>query len=154
MSQIPVEQRVLEFLGEYTPDISQAAQACRSKLQLLFPHGFELVYDNYNALVFAFASMQRSSGAILSIAAYPRWVTLFFANGAGLADPKGLLQGNGVRVRGIRLFTPDDLDRPDIQALIAQAIAPHARALEIAPPLQTEVKSVSSKQRPRRPSGQ
>jgi hypothetical protein len=139
------------FLARYTPEIATAAQACRGKLRALFPRGYELVYDNYNALVFAFASTDRSSGAILSVAAYPRWVTLFFADGVSLADPKGLLQGDGVRVRGIRLQTPDDLDGADVLQFIAQAMAPHRQALTAAQPLQTIVKSVSAKQRPRRP---
>ena len=143
--------RIDAFLAPYTPEIAAATQACRDKLQALIPRGFELVYDDYNALVFAFASTDRSTGAILSIAAYPRWVTLFFANGVDLADPQGLLQGDGVRVRGIRLQAPDDLDCPDVLQFIAQAMAPHAQALEAARPLQTIVKSVLAKQRPRRP---
>ena len=145
------DPRIDAFLAPYTPAIAAATQACRGKLHALFPRGYELVYDNYNALVFAFASTARSNGAILSIAAYPRWVTLFFANGVDLADPQGLLQGDGVRVRSIRLQSPDDLDRPDVLQLIAQAVAPHAQALAAAQPLQTVVKSVSAKQRPRRP---
>lgn len=143
--------RIDAFLAPYAPEISTATQACRGKLHHLFPRGYELVYDNYNALVFAFASTDRSTGAILSIAAYPRWVTLFFANGVDLADPRSLLQGDGVRVRSIRLQSPGDLDRPDVLQLIVQAMAPHQEALAAAQPLQTVVKSVSAKQRPRRP---
>ena len=66
------------------------ARACRHTPQGLFPQGYELVYDNYNALVFAFASTDRASGAILSNAVYPRWVTRFFAHGVDLSDPQGL----------------------------------------------------------------
>ncbi len=153
MGAIDAETRILEFLGRYTPEMAVAAQTCRTKIQDLFPTGFELVYDNYNALVFAYSSSERASGAILSIAAYPRWVTLFFANGVGLDDPAGLLKGTGARVRGIRLNEPSDLDRPEVRQLIAQAVAAHADALAAAPPLQTTVKSVSAKQRTRRPAG-
>lgn len=153
MRELPVEQRIAGFLSPYAPALATATQVCRSKLHSLFPRGYELVYDNYNALVFAFASTDRSTGAILSVAAYPRWVTLFFADGVQLADPHSLLQGDGVRVRGIRLQSPDDLDQPNVRQLIAQALAPHQQALADAPPLQTLVKSVSAKQRPRRPDG-
>ncbi len=152
MSNTSVEQHILEFLGKYTADMATAAQNCRAKVHALFPNGYELVYDNYNALVFAFASTERASGAILSIAVYPRWMTLFFANGVGMHDPDGLLQGQGVKVRGIRLNGPDDLERTDVRQLIAQAMATHAGALAIAPVLQTTVKSVSAKQRARRPT--
>jgi hypothetical protein len=146
-----MDPRIDGFLAAYTPAIAATARACRRTLHGLFPQGYELVYDNYNALVFAFASTERASGAILSIAVYPRWVTLFFAHGVDLSDPHGLLEGDGARVRGIRLKTPQDLDQPAVRALIAQARAPYATALAIAGPLQTLVKAVSTKQRPRRP---
>jgi hypothetical protein len=143
--------QVASFAARYEPAMVERIQACRTRLRALIPRGCELVYDNYNALVFAFASTERASGAILSIAVYPRWVTLFFAHGVDLSDPHGLLEGDGARVRGIRLKTPQDLDQPAVRALIAQARAPYATALAIAGPLQTLVKAVSTKQRPRRP---
>lgn len=151
MNEPTIEQRITGFLDQYTPELAAAAGACRSTLRGLFPQGYELVYDNYNALVFAFASTDRSTGAILSVAAYPRWVTLFFADGISLADPLGLLQGKGARIRSIRLQSPSDLDRSDVRALITQAIALHAEALLAAQPLQTVVKSVSAKHRSRQP---
>ncbi len=151
MSNISTEKRILEFLEKYTPEVARATQTCRDTVRALFPTGFELVYDNYNALVFAFGSTERASGAIVSLAAYPRWVTLFFANGVDLQDPHGLLQGGGARVRGIRLNAPEDLNRPDVQQLLLQALAGHAGALTAAPALQTSIKSVSAKQRSRRP---
>lgn len=151
MHKSPVEQRIDGFLQPYTPELAAAAQVCRSKLHGLFPQGYELVYDNYNALVFAFSRTDRTTGVILSIAVYPRWVTLFFAHGVGLHDPQGLLEGDGVRVRGVRLKAPEDLDQAAVRDLIAQARAPFDAGLASAGPLQTIVKSVSAKQRPRKP---
>jgi hypothetical protein len=121
-------------------------------MHALVPRGFELVYDNYNALVFGFSATDRTSDAVLSIAGYPNWVTLFFLKGASLADPKGLLEGSGGRVRSIRLASPDDLSRPDIRVLIADALAVNSVAFSRAAPLVTIVKSVSARQRPRRPA--
>lgn len=87
---LPIDPRIDGFLAAYTPEIAATAPACRHTPQGLFPQGYELVYDNYNALVFAFASTDRASGAILSIAVYARWVTRFFAHGVDLPDPQGL----------------------------------------------------------------
>jgi len=114
------------------------------------PRGFEMVYDNYNGLVFGFSPTERPSDALLSIVGYPRWVGLAFLQGASLADPDGLLQGTGRQVRGRRLSAPKDLDEPKLRALIARALAPEAEAFAAAPPLRTILKSVSAKQRPRR----
>lgn len=145
------ESQIKTFLAKYSPDVRKQLQSGRAHIRALFPRGYELVYDNYNALVFGFSSTERSSEAFLSIAGYPRWVNLFFLNGVDLKDPKRLLQGAGVQVRSIRLESAEQLRQPDVQALIAQAIKPHRKALAAASSLQTLVKSVSAKQRSRRP---
>lgn len=153
MSNQPAHARVIaEFLAKYAPEIADFTRVARSKLAALFPRGFELVYDNYNALVFGFSPTQRSSDAVVSLAAYPRWVTLFFLKGASLADPASLLQGSGTQVRSIRLGSPTDLDLPAVRDLLARASQPAASLFADAPPLTVVVKSVSAKQRPRPPS--
>ncbi len=140
------------FIGKYAPAIGAQLKAARARLRKMFPRGCELVYDNYNALVFGFAPGERASEAILSVAAYPRWVTLFFLEGVKLEDPRKLLQGGGSTVRSIRLENPKQLDDPAVRELIDQAIDRHREAFRAAGPLRTVIKSVSAKQRARRPS--
>jgi hypothetical protein len=147
-----VESDIAGFLAKYSPAIAAQLRDARAKLRTLFPRGFELIYDNYNTLAFGFSTTARASDALVSIAGYPKWITLFFLRGASLVDAKGLLQGQGTRVRSIRLAGADDLDKREIQALIAQAVRPFKAAFLAAPPFTTIVKSVSAKQRPRRPS--
>jgi uncharacterized protein YdhG (YjbR/CyaY superfamily) len=144
------ETAIKGFLAKYNPGIASQLRACRRTIRTLVPRGFEMVYDNYNGLVFGFSPTERPSDALLSIVGYPRWVGLAFLQGASLADPDGLLQGTGRQVRGLRLGAPTDLDEPKVRALIARALAPEAEAFAAAPPLRTIVKSVSAKQRPRR----
>lgn len=147
----PAAAEVADFIARYTPEMAAAITACRRKLQARVPRGFELVYDNYNALAIGYAYADKASASLVSIAGYPRWVTLFFLYGRGLPDPDGLLEGDGVRVRSIRLKMPDDLDRPAVKRLLDLALAPHEADFAAAPPLQTVVKSVAAKQRSRRP---
>jgi hypothetical protein len=151
MPESDVEARIDAFLAKYDPAIEARLREARRGLRVAFPRGFELVFDNYNALVFGISPSERTSQAFISIAGYPKWVTLFFLNGASLDDPDGLLEGDGKQVRGIRLAHPDRLQTPAIASLVAQAAAPYAAALEAAPALTTVVKLVSAKQRPRRP---
>ena len=40
------------FLARYNPEIVAQVQEVRAHLAGRFPQGFELVYDNYNALAF------------------------------------------------------------------------------------------------------
>lgn len=120
----------------------------RRRLPTAFvPTAFEMVCNNYNALVFGFVP----SDAIFSVVVYPRHVSVAFLQGAGLPDRDGLLEGSGTRVRHIRVGDVAELDRPAIKALVAaaldDAIVPMPRSGRRA----VVIRSVSAKQRPRRP---
>jgi hypothetical protein len=116
------------------------------------PTAVELVYDNYNALAIGFGPTERTSDAVISVAVYARGVNLYFIHGASLADPHGLLEGNGKQGRFLRLTSADQIDDPRVAALIETAVA-HAR-VPMAPTGRghTVVKMVAAKQMPRRPS--
>jgi hypothetical protein len=143
------EQQLTIFLAKYTPEMQKTAKAARRKMRALFPKAVELVYDNYNALVIGYGPTERASDALCSIAVYPKWVTLFFLRGTEMQDPDGLLKGGGKIVRQIRLDDASDLDKPAVKKLIRQAIGladvPFARRRLV-------IRSVSAKQRPRRPA--
>jgi hypothetical protein len=143
--------QVVKFIGKYSPDIAKAFTTGRRKMRALVPRGYELVYDNYNGLGIGYGPGQKASDPILSIVAYPQWITLFFLYGGELNDPRSLLEGAGKRVRSIRLQSPKDLDRSDIGQLISQALSPYADALAACPRIETIIKSSAKKQRPRRP---
>src|SRR4051794_34115406 len=98
-------------------------RACRDKLRARFPTAVELVYDNYNFFVIGFAPTDRASDAILSLAAHARGVNLcFLQRGPELPDPASILRGTGRVARNIALASPDDLDRPEVRALIDAAL--------------------------------
>ncbi|MCE4540256.1 DUF1801 domain-containing protein [Pelomonas sp. P7] len=147
----PTARQVADAIARYSPAIADALTACRRRLCARVPRGFELVYDNYNALAIGYAYADKASASLVSIAAYPRWVTLFFLYGRDLPDPEGLLQGQGARVRSIRLASPEDMDTPAVRRLLDLALAPHEADFSSAPPLQTVVKAVAARQRGRRP---
>ena len=143
--------QINDFLAKYTPEIATQLQAARQQLAAHFPRGFELVYDNYNALVFGFGSSERASDVVVSIAGYPKWVTLFFLRGAKLNDPTQILEGSGTQVRSVRLQPFAKLQEPAVQALIVAAKLAASSVLDAAPPFGTVIKSASPKQRERRP---
>jgi len=147
-----IESQIAAFLGKYTPAIEAQLRDARARLRVRFPRGFELVFDNYNALVFGISPTERTRDAFISVVGYPKWVTLFFLHGRDLHDPQGLLEGQGKQVRSIRLKQAAEIDSPEVAALIAQAIVPCEPALLAAPPLSTIIKMVAAKQRPRRPA--
>ena len=146
------ERRIAGFVDKYTPAIAAQLRDARQRLRAHVPRGVEMVFDNYNALVFGIGPTDRTRESFISIAGYPKWVTLFFLDGESLHDPDGLLEGEGKQVRGIRLKTPADMATPAVAALIAQAIATRRDALATAAPLSTVIKAEVEKQRPRRPA--
>ena len=146
------EAEVEGFIAKFTPELQVCLRDARAKLRSLFPRGYELVFDNYNALVFGIGATDRTTSSFISIAAYPRWITLFFLHGKDLDDPTGILDGEGKQIRSVRLVDRSTFADPAVRALVAQAIAPQAAALREAPPLATVIRMRAAKQRPRRPA--
>jgi hypothetical protein len=140
------------FLAKYQPKVAALAKGALGRLRRRLPGAFELIYDNYNALAIAFSPTDTSSAAVFSIAVYPRWVSLFFAQGARLPDPKKLLQGGGNRMRHIVLSSPHDICDPDVEALIRAALKLAGDSFDPTHRRRLIVKSVAPKQRPRRPA--
>jgi hypothetical protein len=141
------------FIAKFTPAVAAAAKDALTRMRKQWPGAIELVYDNYNALAIGFAPTDRASDAVFSIAVFPRWVTLcFLQNGPQLPDPKHLLKGSGNQVRHIRLPSAADIDSADVKALMKEALAlADVRIPREAAKGRLVIKSVSAKQRPRRP---
>src|SRR3954454_20525420 len=93
------EMQLDDFITKYSPEIAPLAGTAFAKLRALLPRATVLVYDNYNALAVGFGPNERASDAILSLALCPKWVSLFFLQGATLHDPDGLLTGSGKKAR-------------------------------------------------------
>ena len=140
------------FMAKYTPEIAAHARATLREMRKLYPTAVELVYDNYNALAVGFAPSERASEAIFSITLYPKWVSLFFLQGAGLADPKGILKGSGKVAKHIVLTSPEALHNRDVQALMQSAVEDARVPFDPAGKHRLIIKSVSKKQRPRQPA--
>ena len=151
MKAVAPASQLAQLVANYAPEVARAFTAIRRKVRAFVPRGYELVYENFNALGIGYGAGEKASNVILSIVAYPRWVTLFFFDGADLHDPGSILEGTGNRIRSIRLKSPNDLDRPDIRQLILEALAPHAEALGRCPRLVLVIRSLASKRRARRP---
>lgn len=145
------EQQLDGFIAKFTPEVAAQTHEALAKMRARLPGAVELVYDNYNALAIGFGPTERTSEIYFSIAVYPRWVSLFFANGVGLDDPDGLLKGTGNVVRHIVLSDSTVLDSPGVQRLIAQTLEREG-PIDPSVPNRLVIKSISAKQRHRRPS--
>ncbi|TMJ19676.1 MAG: DUF1801 domain-containing protein [Alphaproteobacteria bacterium] len=146
------QERLDGFIDKFTPQVAALTRALLARARARIPGAQVLVYDNYNALAIGFARGEKAGEAILSLAVMPRWVTLCFLWGKTLPDPHGLLKGEGSRVRHVRLHAPEDFDDPPIQALIVAALDRAEAPIDPRAEERLIIKSVSAKQRPRRPN--
>ena len=141
--------QIAAFIAKFDPKMAKLITSLRTAVRKRFPTAIELIYDNYNFLVFGFCTTDRASDCLVSLAAQAKGVSLCFYWGKTLPDPHKILLGSGNQVRWIRLEGPATLARPEVEALLKAAVAQAKHPLP-AEKGYTIVKSVSAKQRPRR----
>ena len=140
------------FLAEFTPELARSTRGVLAAMRKLCPGATLLVYDNYNALAIGFATGERVKDVWFSVAVYPKWASLFFFKTLPLEDPHKLLKGAGTTTRHIVLARgAKTLAEPAIAALVDQALDKAGRPFP-GGRSRIVIKSVSAKQRPRRPS--
>jgi hypothetical protein len=145
-----VMSQLAAFLARFDPKVAALIRNCRKELRHQLPTANELVYDNYNFFVIGYASTERASDCIVSLAAAANGVGLSFYHGAKLKDPARLLQGTGKQNRYIRLPQASVLKDPAVASLIRAAADNGKTPLPQSGRGHTIIKSISKKQRPRR----
>src|SRR5215210_3517168 len=64
-----VEAQLSSFIDKFEPGIADLIRECRAEIRKLLPTAVEIVYDNYNFFVIGYASTERASDCIVSLAA-------------------------------------------------------------------------------------
>jgi hypothetical protein len=144
------ETQLKSFIAKFEPEHQTLIRKVRQALRKRLPAANELVYDNYNFFVIGYGPTERPSDCILSLAAAANGVGLCFLHGARLPDPKRILQGSGKQTRFLRLPSPDVLQRPEVEELIAAAVSQAKTPMPDSGRRRLIIRSVSAKQRPRR----
>lgn len=120
------ETQLAGFFAMYEPAIARLGKALRAKLQARLPGLYEVVYlyERQKSLVISYSPTERGYEAVCSLALYPEQVKLFFAHGPLLSksDPKKLMRGSGKMVRYVPMDSAADLDRAEIEALMAAGL--------------------------------
>ena len=110
-----------KFLKPYDPKIRKLALDLRALVLEEMAPCYENIYDAYSAVAIGYGTSERLGDGIFHIAVYERGVNLGFNDGATLADPKGILEGQGKHIRHIKIRTPEDLTRPELRVYIKRA---------------------------------
>jgi hypothetical protein len=110
------------FLDALPPDTRQLVLALRDVVRRTAPHAEESLL--WGGLSYHRPQVGgRVKGAVCQIVAKGGQVRLDFIHGIGLADPCGLLQGDGVSKRFVPIGTVADAERPEVTALVREAAA-------------------------------
>ena len=121
------EAQFKRFVAKFEGKHQTVIRAVRRTLRKRLPGAYELAYDNYNFFALGYSPTERPSDSIISIAAGANGVGLCFVRGASLPDPTKILSGSGNQTRFIRVESAATLARPEVDALVAAAVA-QARA--------------------------
>ena len=143
-------EQLASFIAKFDDKNQGLIRAVRNKLRKRLPTANELVYDNYNFFVIGYCPTERPSDCILSLVAGANGVQLSFYRGATVPDPHKLLLGSGTQNRFIRLPSAATLSIPEVEELIAAAIAQSKVPLPKSGKPKLIIRSVSKAQRPRR----
>ena len=116
-----MDAEVDRLLIRHTPIVREIAARVRRLILEAMPGAVEQV-DPPDGLI-AYGTGPRLGEQVLAIAPHANHVNLQFADGVDLADPAGLLEGTGKRLRHVKSRTLEDAERPALGELIAQAVA-------------------------------
>jgi len=121
-TKLTPEAQLRSLIGKFDAKDQRLIRAVRSALRKRFPAANELIYDYRTFFVIGYSPTENGIESIVSIAARPDGLRLYFMNGPKLPDPKKLLMGSAKQVRFIPLEAASRLKHPDVEALIAATI--------------------------------
>jgi hypothetical protein len=110
------------FLDALPPESRELVLALRNMVRRSVPHAEESLL--WGSLSYHRPQVGgRVKGAVCQIAVKGGQVRLEFIHGIRLADPCGLLRGDGVSKRFVPIGTVAVAERPEVTALVRQAAA-------------------------------
>ena len=108
------------FLKGYSPHVREIAVKAREVILSVMPGVNEKVYPGWKVIQYAAGTGREDVFAVIS--PQKERVNLGLANGAGLPDPEGLLEGTGVGIRHVKLTSPEAASAPAVRTLVQGAL--------------------------------
>lgn len=118
---------IFELLATRDSGLADLTLALRDLVLEEAADATELVHDVKYAIALNYTFTGRMKDAFAHIVTYTKHVNLGFYCGAELPDPQRLLQGEGKRIRHIRISSHVDLGRPHVRKFLSEAVTRAAR---------------------------
>jgi hypothetical protein len=109
------------LLADHSPSIRATAERLRELIAEVVPDAQESVDLPDHLLAYGWSRRMRD--LILAVAPHTAHVNLQLADGAQLADPQGIVEGTGKRIRHVKCRSVADVDRPAVRALIEAQVS-------------------------------
>jgi hypothetical protein len=117
-----------ELLEAAVPEMRPVARRLREIVLDVDPNAVEVVRLGDRAATFGLGPKKMSEGYTY-IMPHKNWVNLGFYQGADLADPAGIMEGTGKKLRHVKVRSVEDAARPEIRALVEAELAERKQAL-------------------------
>jgi len=108
------------FLKGYAPQVREIAVKARETILSVVPDATEKVYPGWKVIQYGAGADMKAVFAAIS--PQRERVNLGLAHGADLADPEGLLEGDGKAIRHVKLTSPQAAGAPAVRDLIRGAL--------------------------------
>jgi len=108
-------------LLEITEESLRPIGSAREMVFEVDPNVFETVRLGDRAATYGVGPRKMIDGYAY-VLPYKKWVNLGFYQGVELADPEGLLEGTGARMRHVKVRSPDDVARSAVRTLVEGAL--------------------------------
>jgi hypothetical protein len=117
----PTENDFESLLANHTPVVAETARALRRVLAAAFPEAVEQVdFGNKLLAVGKTMAMRDLTFAIIPHSAH---VNLQLADGVDLADPTGLVEGTGKRIRHVKVRSVEAAAAAALRAIVDAQVA-------------------------------
>ena len=113
------QQLLLEFLGQYTPEVQELVLKTRTLVSRQLPGAQEMV--DIPSKIIAYGYGPKYKDLVCAIAPYKGYINLIFGKGTLLSDPEKILTGTGKRARHVKIQLLADVEKPAIAALVREA---------------------------------
>lgn len=112
---------IIRGISRFPAELQERVHWLRELAWERYPESTELVYIKANALAAGWSLSDRSTDIFVSYAVYTKHINLGFNFGNQVADPKGLLQGDGKFYRFLRLGPIEQLPLDEVLRFIDES---------------------------------
>jgi hypothetical protein len=109
-----------DFLSGFAPEVRNLALGVRELILEMEAEVIEQIDVPAHMLAYGYAKTYTHLVCVCIL--YNDYVNLGFPRGVDLPDPEGLLEGTGKRARHIKIYDLDQLEHPEVAALIQASI--------------------------------